>query len=338
MKLNLKNQKQNLKNQKQKTLKEKAKSELIRNINKWVEEDRVFDDITSNLLGLNKTKKRGKMVFFSKSKDDFVLAGADFIETIFFKMQKKCNAHFKIKYYKKDGDIVRYGEKICQIYSDNIGLLLSLERICLNLLCRLSAIATETYKLTKKAKKYGVRILATRKTTPGLRMLEKYAVAIGGGEPYRIDLSSSFMIKDNHIRAIGGTRELVNFFEKLEPKIKRKILKKGITIEVQKEEELDSALKIAQILKKEIREKKEKEDVFNFTIMLDNFQPKTLRKLIRKIRNFSSSQKINISIELSGGIREHNIEKFLKLKPDAISSSYITLSPPYFPDISADIL
>jgi nicotinate-nucleotide pyrophosphorylase (carboxylating) len=315
----------NLKNQEQKTLKEKAKSELIRNINKWFEEDRVFDDITSNLLGLNKTKKRGIMVFFSKSKDDFVLAGADFIETI-FKMQKKRNAYIKIKSYKKDGDIVRYGEKICEVYSDNIGLLLSRERICLNLLCRLSAIATATHKLTEKARKYGVRILATRKTTPGLRMLEKYAVSVGGGEPYRTDLSSSFMIKDNHIRALGEMRELVNFFEKLGPKIKRKILKKGITIEVQKEEELDSALKIAQILKKD------------FTIMLDNFQPKTLRKLIRKIRNFSSSQKINISIELSGGIREHNIENFLKLKPDAISSGYITLSPPYFPDISADIL
>jgi nicotinate-nucleotide pyrophosphorylase (carboxylating) len=327
----------NLKNQEQKIVKEKAKNELIKSINKWFEEDRVFDDITSNLIGLNKTKKRGIMVFFSKSKDDFVLAGADFIETI-FKMQKKRNAYIKIKSYKKDGDIVRYGEKICEVYSDNIGLLLSRERICLNLLCRLSAIATATHKLTEKARKYGVRILATRKTTPGLRMLEKYAVSVGGGEPYRIDLSSSFMIKDNHIRALGGMRELVNFFEKLEPKIKRKILKKGITIEVQKEEELDSALKIAQILKKEIREKKGKEDVFNFTIMLDNFQPKTLRKLIRKIRNFSSSQKINISIELSGGIREHNIEKFLKLKPDAISSGYITLSPPYFPDISADIL
>ncbi len=322
------------------SVKTKAKYEVIKNLTRWLSEDKVFGDLTSHLLGLDYLSRSGKIIFFSKTKQDFLLAGADFLQEIFNRSAKPYSQNLKLyfKQYKKDGDMVKYKEKIFEVWSNNIGFLLSLERLCLNLIIRLSAIATETRRLVDAVSRFGVHILATRKTTPGLRFLEKYAVCVGGGLPYRLDLSSGVMIKDNHIKAFGGMKNLLSFFEKLEDEKLRRFLRKGITIEVQSKKELSYALKIAKIFKdKGINFS---DDILYqrcFIIMLDNFDHRDAKLLLKKIRDFSSSEGIKVFIELSGGIRPHNVGLFARIRPDAISTSYITFSPSFFPDISADI-
>ena len=321
-------------------VKTKARNEVIRNLPKWLSEDKVFGDVTSHLLGLDSADRSGKIIFFSKTKEKFLLAGADFLQEIFNQSARLFRQNLRLHFnqYKKDGDVVKYKEKIFEVVSNNIGFLLSLERLCLNLIIRLSAIATETRRLVDIVSGFGVHILATRKTTPGLRFLEKYAVCVGGGLPYRLDLSSGVMIKDNHIGAVGGMKNLLSFFQKLENEKLKKILRKGITIEVQSKEDLSYALKIAKNFKdKGIDFSNNLLHHSCFIIMLDNFDYETSKSLLNQIRDFSSSEGIKIFVELSGGIRPHNVKLFAKIRPDAISTSYITFSPSFFPDISADI-
>ncbi len=322
-------------------VKTKAKYEVIKNLARWLSEDKVFGDLTSHLLGLDSVSRSGKIIFFSKTKQNFLLAGADFLQEIFNLSAKPYYQDLKLyfKQYKKDGDLVKYKEKIFEVWANNIGFLLSLERLCLNLIIRLSAIATETRRLVDTVSVFGVHILATRKTTPGLRFLEKYAVCVGGGLPYRLDLSSGIMIKDNHIKAFGGMKNLLSFFGNLEKEKIKKFLRKGITIEVQSRKDLSYALKIAKIFKdKKINFSDNILHQPCFIIMLDNFDHREANILLKKIRDFSSSERIKIFVEISGGVRPHNVKFFARIRPDAISTSYITFSPSFFPDISADIL
>jgi nicotinate-nucleotide pyrophosphorylase (carboxylating) len=305
-----------------KEARQRAKTEIYQCIKKWFSEDEIKKDITTQFLGIG--EKRGKLILFSKNEEDFIAAGVDFVKILFEEAQKILfkNSREKIKFhkFKSDGDKVKNGEKIAEI-EGRMKVLFATERLSINLLSRLCGIATETSKLVSEAKKYGIEVCATRKTTPGLRFLEKYAVAVGGGNPYRFSLSSAIMIKDNHIISAGG-------IEKIREIITRNRKKSGklrdIIIEVQKMSDLEEVLKIAKELK-------------NISVMLDNFPKDSIGEAIKKIREFSHNEKVKILIEISGGIRPEKLPEIAELKPNRISAGYIT-SNPKIPDISADII
>lgn len=266
-----------------------------------LKEDIKRHDITTELFIDKKAKFKGII----KAKESGVICGIDFAANCFKMLNKKA----KIKKFKNDGDEIKEKEIIIEIISDRT--IFSAERTALNIMQRLSGIATKTKHFVEMAKYYGVEIYDTRKTTPNLRIMEKYAVLCGGGKNHRFGLFDAFMIKDNHISAITSLKEL-------DKKIKiarKKYPNKEIEIEAQS---------IKQIL-----------DFINLdvdVIMIDNMNIKTAKNAIEIIRK----KRKDILIEISGGINENNIFSYLKLKPDRISLGLLTHSYKSL-DISMDI-
>lgn len=177
------------------------------------------------------------------------------------------------------------------------------ERVALNLLQRSCAIASTTSSFVEKAKKYNIQILDTRKTTPGLRFLEKYAVNIGGGSNHRLGQCDVFMIKDNHKKILGGLKGALEFFKNQHG------FYTPIMAEIHDFEELKTAISL------EIKH-----------LMLDNFTPAQIKKAVLM-------KPINTTFEISGGINKGNIENFLIKGVDAISMGCLTQAPDPF-DIS----
>jgi nicotinate-nucleotide pyrophosphorylase (carboxylating) len=135
-----------------------------------------------------------------EAQEDIVFAGEMILKIIY--------ENHEIEFLAKDGDRIANGGLIAKVKAPS-GYLLSTERVLLNLIQRLSGIATMTAKYVDIASHYGVKILDTRKTTPGLRLFEKFAVTVGGGFNHRFDLSSGVLIKDNHLSAAGGISKAV---------------------------------------------------------------------------------------------------------------------------------
>ncbi|MBX3044037.1 MAG: carboxylating nicotinate-nucleotide diphosphorylase [Candidatus Kapabacteria bacterium] len=196
-----------------------------------------------------------------------------------------------------DGAKLHKGSIIAEI-EGNASEILTKERIILNLIQRLSAIATLTNEYVQIAKPYNVKILDTRKTTPGLRLFEKYAVAVGGGYNHRLDLSSGILIKDNHIAASGSISNALNNIKKLN---------KGLPIELEVEDfmQIEEALLIG---------------VDGF--LLDNMSPETTFEAVKLIRN--SQNGINIFIESSGGINLNTLPEYVKTGINAVSIGALT--------------
>ncbi len=242
-------------------------------------------DVTSNALF---DKERGTAVLFVK--ESCIIAGLTEAENVFM----KTGAGLSMLYH--DGEKVQKNTKIATI-SGPIRSILSAERLSLNFLGRMSAIATTTHTLVERCKKINpnLTIAATRKTTPGFRLYEKKAVQIGGGEAHRFGLYDAVMIKDNHIKAVGS----------IEKAIKRVLSRvKNKTIEVEVDTPKDAQIAAGYPV-----------DV----IMLDNFSAqdaKVTAELIRK-------KNPNIIIEISGGITPKNITDFAAYA-DRISLGYLT--------------
>lgn len=246
---------------------------------------------------------RSKAVLIAK--EDFVLAGLPFAERIF----QLLNSELKFKAHKKDGDIVKKGAVIATINGNTRSLLMA-ERTALNLLQRLSGIATLTRRFVEKVKGLTVKIVDTRKTTPGLRTFEKYAVRAGGGKNHRFGLFDGILIKDNHINAAGSIEKAVKT-----AKLKTHHMLK-IEVETKNIREVRSALSAdAEI------------------IMLDNMSVEDIRKSVKLIR----SQNPQIIIEASGNINLENIRKVAEICVDLISIGALTHSARAV-DISMDIL
>ncbi len=338
-------------------------SELDKDIPRWFEEDSISNDITTDTLGIS---GGARALYFSKDKKGFVVAGLHFIKKIFEKgyetmKEKLAFKSLGLKFYVEEGEVVipsepeksseedesvgrgkdgeernlhsgKKGKEILEVIGD-VKLLLALERLTLNLLSRLCGIATETKNLVDIAERFGVQVWATRKTTPGLRTLEKYAVCVGGGFPHRKDLSDGILIKDNHISAVGGiSRVMKTLLENIDDVRYHNArytddIKFPIEIEVESEHELDEVLRyLSELQRKDL----------DLSIMLDNFSPSSAEKCIKKIREFERKHNIKIFVEVSGGINPDNIEDYLRAKPDRISAGYITFSP-RTPDISVDV-
>lgn len=232
------------------------------------------------------------------AKEDFVLAGLPFAKEVFRLIVS--GAVFKA--YKNDGDSVKNRTVVAEIRGNTRGLLLA-ERTALNFLQRLSGIATLTKKFIKCVKGFPVKITDTRKTTPGLRFFEKYAVKSGGGTNHRFGLYDGILIKDNHINTAGGIKKAVRLAEK--SRLIRDSLKHKIEVEVKNIREVRSALSAGAGI-----------------IMLDNMSPEDMKRAVRIIREKAPY----VIIEASGNIRIDNIRSVAETGVDLISVGALTHS------------
>ncbi|RFC54357.1 carboxylating nicotinate-nucleotide diphosphorylase [Brumimicrobium aurantiacum] len=228
-------------------------------------------------------------------KEDGVLAGMELAERIF----NYYDSDLKITAFKKDGDTIKVGEIAFEVEGKSQSILAT-ERIVLNFMQRMSAIATQTRSVVDSIKHTDAKLLDTRKTTPGIRAIEKWAVKIGGGHNHRFGLYDMIMIKDNHIDYSGGIEAAIT---KANQYIQDKDLDIKIEIEVRDEKELDEVLAIGNVDR----------------IMLDNFTPEKIKEVLSKIPS-------NIETEASGGINKNNIVGYAESGVNYISSGALTHS------------
>jgi len=259
------------------------KKELLR----FISEDIQGGDITSVLLP--KKKIKAKII----SRQEGVLAGVKFAGDIF--RLKGCN----VKIIKKDGAKLKSNQIILQI-SGNAGTILSCERTALNLLSRMSGIATQTNFLVSKIRKINkkTKLYSTRKTAPGLRFFDKEAIMIGGGHKHRMSLNDMVMIKDNHLLVTNSMEGII-----------KNARKRHKHVEVEVENQRDAILAASSGAT---------------IVMLVNFSPVQIKKTIialqkKKLRN-------KVKLEASGGINSKNISAYAKTGVDIISVGSITNS------------
>ena len=225
------------------------------------------------------------------SKDNGVVSGLDVFKRTF----KILDDEIFFVDYKKEGDEVSHGDLVLEIIG-KASSMLSGERVALNFLQRMSGIASLTKNMIDALDDPNIAIVDTRKTTPNLRIFEKYSVRVGGGNNHRYNLSDGIMLKDNHIDAAGSIKRAVELVRKAEPFIKK------IEVEVESLDMLREAL-----------------DSNVDIIMLDNMDIDTIKEAI----NIVDGQAL---IECSGNIEVDNISRFRNLKIDFISSGSLTHS------------
>ncbi|MBI64716.1 MAG: nicotinate-nucleotide diphosphorylase (carboxylating) [Candidatus Marinimicrobia bacterium] len=248
-------------------------------------EDQAHKDLTTLFF----TKSRATVQANLVAKEKLIFAGREIIQQGF--------SNCLIETCKKDGEALEEHEIIAEIKGP-FQAILSRERVVLNLLQRLSGIASKTKKLVQYTKPQNIQLLDTRKTTPGLREFEKFAVCVGGGTNHRNDLSESMMIKDNHLI------ENINII-KTTKEAKQKHQNTDIEIEVDTIEQLEVALNSSAT-----------------SILLDNFKPKKIKKLIEHIRAHPKGN--NKYIEISGGITEKKLKDFCIFGINGISMGALT--------------
>ena len=228
-------------------------------------------------------------------KDNGILAGISLTEYIF----NNIDPAIKFTSFKKDGDDARNGE-IAFTVEGKIQTIFMLERLVLNCMQRMSGIATKTHNMVSKINDLSTKLIDTRKTTPGIRFLEKWAVRIGGGHNYRFGLYDMIMLKDNHVDGAGGIQKAI---EATHQYLKNKNLDLKITIETRNLDEVNQVLKIGGVDR----------------IMLDNFDVPALKQAVQLIDH-------QFETEASGGITEENLREYAMTGVDYISSSIMTHS------------
>ena len=252
-------------------------------------EDITSEDITTNSVMPHYQKGQVDLI----CKEDGVIAGLEVFKRVFELLDEKTEATF----YCKDGDEVKKGEKIGLIVGD-IRVLLSGERTALNFLQRMSGIATYTRSIANLLKGTNTKLLDTRKTTPNMRIFEKYAVKVGGGNNHRYNLSDGILLKDNHIGAAGGVKEAVKMAKEYAPFVRK------IEIEVEDLDMLKEAL-----------------DAGADIIMLDNMSVEDRKKAVEMTAGRAET-------ECSGNVTKENIARLTDIGVDYISSGALTHSAP----------
>ncbi len=257
-------------------------------------EDCAFDDITSDL-----TIPKNRLVTFEiNPREQIVFCGKSIIEEVFSQLKKSTkfkNSKLDLKISAKDGEAIKPGKSLAHGYGD-AKLIFAAERVILNLIQHSSGVATLTKEFVIKLANKKIKILDTRKTLPGLRDLEKYAVIVGGGKNHRHNLAEMILIKDNHIAATGGVSQAILAAKKSRDK--------KIEIECDNFEQVSEAVESSPDI-----------------IMLDNMKPAEIKKCATLIRKNKK-----IKIEVSGGINLKNIKNFSKLDIDFISIGALTHS------------
>lgn len=260
-------------------IKEKIKQFLL--------EDIQHEDLTSDAIF--PSTQTGTASLYAKNNG--ILAGVDLIKTVYNILDDEID----VQLFKTDGDELKKGERIATI-SGKIRSILSGERVILNLLQRMSGIATITNKAVKTLDNPNIKITDTRKTTPGLRLFEKYAVRCGGGYNHRFGLYDAVMIKDNHIAFCGSIEKAVAMIRK----------KVGPTVKIEVETETISEVKEAVAQQVDI-------------IMFDNRTPDEIIEMQKYVPD-------HILTEASGGITLENLHLYRHTNVDFISLGFLTHS------------
>ena len=225
-------------------------------------------------------------------KQDGILCGVELAKKIFAKFDPT----LKMTQYLHDGDAIKKGDVAFIVEGKTISILQT-ERLVLNFMQRLSGIATQTHEYVKLLEGTGTKILDTRKTTPGLRLLEKYAVKVGGGENHRIGLYDMILIKDNHIDYAGGVTAAIT-------KTKEYLKAKGKNLKIEVEARTLDEIK----------------EILNFDvdrILIDNFTPEETKTAIALING-------KCKTESSGGITKESIRAYAEAGVDYISVGALT--------------
>jgi nicotinate-nucleotide pyrophosphorylase (carboxylating) len=262
-------------------------------------EDKATSDVTTAVTIEPSLRAAATII----AKEECVLSGLGCIPRfldIFARLDSKSSGRHEVISHPEifDGVRVRKGQAVAVI-RHNARVILACERVILNLMQRMSGIATLTRRYVDEISGTGVRILDTRKTIPGLRILDKYAVRCGGGENHRLDLSDGILIKNNHITLGGG---IVKVLERAK---ERRKPGQTIDIEVRNQTELELAL-----------------DHGAESLLLDNMTPAEVKKSVEFVRE----RGLKIPIEASGGITLENIRKYALAGPDYISVGALTHS------------
>ena len=252
-------------------------------------EDITSEDITTN--SVMRCYQAGEVDLICKQ--DGVIAGLEVFKRTFELLDEKT----EVTFYCKDGDTVKKGEKIGFVRGD-IRVLLSGERTALNYLQRMSGIATYTREIADLLKGTKTKLLDTRKTTPNMRIFEKYSVKVGGGYNHRYNLSDGILLKDNHIGAAGGVKEAVRMAKEYAPFVRK------IEIEVENLDMLKDALEAGADI-----------------IMLDNMSVEDMKAAVELCRGKAET-------ECSGNVTRENVARLVDIGVDYISSGALTHSAP----------
>ena len=257
-------------------------------------EDISSEDVTTNSVMKEAVKGEVELI----CKQDGIIAGLDVFKRVFELLDEQV----EVEFYCQDGDEVKNGQLMGKVIGD-IRVLLSGERVALNYLQRMSGIATYTHSVATLLEGSKTKLLDTRKTTPNMRIFEKYAVRVGGGYNHRYNLSDGVLLKDNHIGAAGSVTKAVQMAKEYAPFVRK------IEVEV---ENLDMV--------------KEAVEAGADIIMLDNMTTEEMQEAIRVIGGRAET-------ECSGNVTKENISRITSLGVDYVSSGALTHSAPIL-DIS----
>lgn len=252
-----------------------------------LEEDLAWGDVTTDsLIGASQISECGLF-----AKEEGLLAGAAVFERAFHIL----DARVAVRWNKTDGDRVQPGDKIAELRGSTRAILKG-ERVALNLLQRMSGIATKTHTMCELIREYPARLTDTRKTLPGFRMLDKYAVSVGGGVNHRMSLSDMVLIKDNHIAAVGSVSKAVELARERAPFSVR------IEVEVENMRQLEEAVRSRADL-----------------IMLDNMDCPAMKQAVAFVNR-------RATLEASGNVDEGNVVRIAATGVDLISCGALTHS------------
>lgn len=263
-------------------------------IQRALEEDAPLGDITTRACIPSYVRAQGIL----RTKTAGILAGVE----LFIRTLDIAGGHVRVTFALEDGALLSPGQTVVTLEGTAHGLLLG-ERLALNLVQRLSGIATLTRRMVEAVRPLPVRILDTRKTTPLWRWAEKYAVRVGGGSNHRMSLSDGVLIKDNHIALAGGIRAVAEHWHQMQPMIPIA----QAEIEVRSLEELEEAVRLG----------------FR-RFLLDNMSVEDVRRAVTIARSVDAET----WLEVSGGIDLHNIRAYAETGVNAISVGALTHSAP----------
>ena len=259
-----------------------------------LKEDITSEDITTNAVMREACPGEVQLI----CKQDGVIAGLEVYKRVFELLDEKT----EVEFYVKDGDVVK-NKQLLGVVRGDIRVLLSGERVALNYLQRMSGIATYTRSIVDLLEGSKTRLLDTRKTTPNMRVFEKYAVKVGGGCNHRYNLSDGILLKDNHIGAAGSVAKAIEMAKEYAPFVRK------IEIEVENLEMVKEAVEAGADI-----------------IMLDNMTPDEMREAIKIIDGRAQT-------ECSGNVTKENVARLVSVGVDYISSGALTHSAPIL-DIS----
>ena len=272
-----------------------TEKELIHNLIRLAFAEDIGDGDHTTLCSIPATEEGQSKLLI---KEEGILAGVDVAKEVFHDFDPQ----LRVEVFLGDGSYVKPGD-IAFIVSGKVRSILQTERLVLNIMQRMSGVATITHRYMELLKGTSAKVLDTRKTTPGMRILEKQAVKIGGGENHRIGLFDMILLKDNHVDFAGG---IENAIDGAQQYLKEKNKNLRIEIEVRNSRELEEVLRIGGVDR----------------IMLDNFTPAQTLEAVRTVKAVNS----RVELESSGGITFDTIREYAETGVDYISVGALTHS------------